>query len=140
MKDITTDCPICEEEITITGREIKLASQHRKETGGKVLVSCPKCCRVVALPDPIPDGEAELEEWATDIKDCCCVPILNEEDVRLPNGIIDNQGKKAWRPGGGGPALMKRLYMFRYGINPETMWAKMQGGEVQKPFKIGGRK
>ena len=63
MKDIKTDCPVCEAEITITGREIKLASQHRKETGGKVLVSCPECCRALALPDPIPEGEADLEAW-----------------------------------------------------------------------------
>lgn len=137
MKEITTICPICEEDIIISPRELKIASQHRKETGGKVLVSCPECCRVLALPDPIPEGEAELEAWSTSVEDCCCVPLLNDEDVRLPNGPIDNQGKKIWRPGSGGPALMKRAYMYRYGINPETMWAKMGGGE-RKPFKIGG--
>lgn len=137
MNDILTICPVCEMDITITARELKIASQHRGETGNKVLVSCPNCCRSLALPDPIPEGEAELEEWATDVSGCCCIPLLNEEDVRMPNGIIDNQGKKAWRPGCGGQALMKRPYMFRYGINPEAMWLKMQGGEAKKPFKIG---
>ncbi len=38
MKDISTICPVCEADIVITARELKLASQHRKETGGKVLV------------------------------------------------------------------------------------------------------
>jgi hypothetical protein len=52
---------------------------------------------------------------------------------------MDNLGKKEYRPGGGGPALMKRPYMFRYGIDPEAAWKKMSGGEAQKPFKIGGR-
>lgn len=137
MKDIATICPVCEEDITISAREIKIASQHRKETGGKVLVSCPECCRTLVLPDPIPEGEAELEEWTVSVKDCCCVPLLSDDDVKMPNGPEDRLGKKLWRPGGGGPSLMKRPYMFRYGINPETMWAKMNGG--QKPFKIGGK-
>lgn len=137
MVEIETICPICEEDITISSRELKISSQHRKETGGKVLVSCPNCCRVLALPDPIPEEEAELEAWSTSVEDCCCVPLLNDEDVRIPNGVMDNLGKKAYRPGGGGPALMKRAYMARYGINPETMWARMQGGE-KKAFKIGG--
>jgi hypothetical protein len=135
MKEILIICPICEEDIVISERELKIASQHRKETGGKVLISCPKCHRVLALPNPLPEGEAELEEWATSVEDCCCVPLLNDEDVRMPNGCIDNLGKKVYRPGGGGPALMKRAYMFRYGINPETAWAEMGGGQ-QKPFKI----
>jgi hypothetical protein len=137
MAEISTICPVCEADIVISARELKIASQHRAETGGRVLVSCPECCRVLALPDPIPEGEAELEAWSTSVEDCCCVPLLNDEDVRIPNGVMDNLGKKAYRPGGGGPALMKRAYMARYGINPEAMWAKMGGGE-KKPFKIGG--
>lgn len=137
MKEITTICPVCEEDITISPRELKIASQHRAETGGRVLVSCPNCCRVLALPDPIPEGEAELEAWAADVSDCCCVPLLNDEDVRMPNGCINNLGKKVYRPGGGGPALMKRAYMARYGIDPERAWKKIGGGE-KKPFEISG--
>ena len=137
MKDIVTDCPVCEEEITITGREIKLASQHRAETGGRVLVSCPNCCRVLAMPDPIPEGEAELEAWSTSVDECCCVPLLNSDLVRMPAGSENNLGKKVYRPGGGGPTLMKRPYMARYGIDPERALEKMRGGE-KKPFKIGG--
>ena len=137
MKDIETICPICEESVTISSRELKIASQHRTETGGRVLVSCSNCCRVLALPDPIPEGEAGLEAWATSVEDCCCVPLLDDEDVRMPNGVINNIGKKVYRPGGGGPALMKRPYMARYGIDPEAAWKKMGGGQ-QKPFEIGG--
>ena len=137
MKEISTICPVCEADITISSRELKIASQHRAETGGRVLVSCPNCCRVLALPDPIPEGEAELEAWATLVEDCCCVPLLNDEDAREPAGCIDNLGKKVYRPGGGGPALMKRPYMARYGIDPEAAWKKMSGGE-KKPFMIGG--
>jgi len=130
MKDVSTICPVCETDIVIAAREIKLASQHRKETGGRVLVSCLNCCRVLALPGPIPEGEAELEEWATSVEDCCCVPLLNDEDVRMPNGCIDNLGKKVYRPGGGGQALTKRAYMARYGIDPDAAWKKMGGGSA----------
>ena len=138
MKEIVTICPVCEEDIIISPRELKIASQHRAETGGRVLVSCPKCCRVLAMPDPMPEGEAELEAWATSVEECCCVPLLNDEDAREPAGCIDNLGKKVYRPGGGGPALMKRAYMARYGIDPERALEKMRGDAKRAPFKIGG--
>ena len=138
MKEIVTICPVCEEDIIISPRELKIASQHRSETGGRVLVSCPNCCRVLVLPDPIPEGEAELEAWITSVDECCCVPLLNDEDVKMPNGCIDNLGKKVYRPGGGGPALMKRAYMARYGIDPEKALEKMHGNAKREPFKIGG--
>lgn len=137
MAEISTICPVCEADITISDREVRLASQHRGETGGKVLVSCPECCRVLALPDPIPTGSAELEAWITSVEDCCCVPLLNDDLVRIPAGQENNLGKKVYRPGGGGPTLMKRAYMARYGIDPERALAKMGRGE-SKPFKIGG--
>jgi hypothetical protein len=138
MKDVPTICPVCEADVVITAREIKLASQHRKETVDKVMVSCPECCRTLVLPDPIPEGDAELEAWITSVEDCCCVPMLNDENVRMPAGMENNLGKKIYRPGGGGPQLMKRAYMARYGIDPERALLKMRGGSTQKPFKIGG--
>lgn len=135
MPEIPTICPICEADISIADREVRLASQHR--ASGKVLVSCPECCRVLALPEPIPAGSAELEAWITSVEDCCCVPFLNDDVVRIPAGSENVLGKKVYRPGGGGPGLMKRAYMARYGIDPERALAKMGRGEAT-PFKIGG--
>jgi hypothetical protein len=137
MTDLETICPVCEEDITISSREIALAIQHKKSTGGRTLVSCPECSRALVLPEGIPATEDYIEVWIGNIDDVLCVPMRNDEDIRLPNGFVDNVGKKAWRPGGGGPALAKRPYMFKYGIDPERAWAKMKREKLE-PFKIGG--
>ena len=138
MTEIVTTCPVCEEDITITDRDIKLSIQHKGDTGGKILVSCQNCCRVLVMPEDMPQG-ADLDQWITDVGDVVCVPILNDDYIRIPAGKTVLLGKTTYMPGGGSGALMKRPYMFRYGINPECALAKnvSEGG---KPFVIGGNK
>jgi hypothetical protein len=135
MSDFETTCTVCEKDISITEREIKLAIQHKGETGGKILVSCPECCRVLVMPDDTPEG-ADLSQWITYVQDVVCVPILDDDYIRIPAGKVVLLGKTSYKPGGGDQALGKRAYMYRYGINPECAVAKNPsvGG---KPFKIG---
>ncbi|MCK9571282.1 hypothetical protein M0R72_20200 [Candidatus Pacearchaeota archaeon] len=135
MPNFVTICPVCESDISVTEREIKLAIQHKGDTGGKILVSCPECCRVLVMPSDMPEG-SDLTQWITDVQDVVCVPILNDDYIRIPTGQTILLGKKTYMSGGGDQALMKRPYMYRYGINPECALAKNAsiGG---KPFKIG---
>jgi hypothetical protein len=141
IKDIMIDCPACEKETKITVRDIKLAIQHRKETGDLILVSCKECCRALVLPDDIPGDGAALEEWfveATENPDdyCACIPMLDSDQEKIPAGGFDDLGVTKYRPGGGGPAMRKRPYMYAYGIDPACHMAKnpSMGG---KPMKVG---
>ena len=136
MKDLLTICTVCENDITISGREILLASRQKAVTGNRVLVGCPSCFRSLVLPEGAPTEDSALDAWVGNVADTMCVPMLNEEDIRLPNGCIDNLGKKVYRPGGCGSALQKRQYMFKYGMDPEKAWAAMSP-ETTKPFHIG---
>jgi hypothetical protein len=136
MSNFETTCPVCENDISITEKEIKRAIMAKGETGGKVLISCPEDCRVLVMPADMPEG-AELSQWITDVQDVVCVPILDDDYIRIPAGQVILLGKKTYKPGGGDQALGKRAYMYRYGINPECAIAKnpSMGG---KPFKIEG--
>ena len=111
--------------------------RHKGSTGGKALVSCPQCSRVLVLPSDAPEEDAALEAWIPNVDDTMCVPMLSDSAIRIPAGMGDELGAKVYRPGGGGPALAKRPYMARYGIDPERALAKM-GRSESKPFKIGG--
>jgi hypothetical protein len=125
MSDINIICPVCENDITISARNIKLAVRNKLKTGGSYLVSCPDCCRTLRLPNDTPESDVELDEWPGNIEDVTCISFLNDEDIRLPAGMIDNLGKKKYRPGGAGPLLEKHEYMMKYGINPECAIEKM---------------
>jgi len=140
LKGITIDCVVCEKETTITARDIKLAIQHKKDTGGLILVSCNECCRVLVMPEGIPQDGAELEEWivqaAEDPDDYCrCVPMLDSTQERIPAGSYADLGVTFYRPGGGGQPLKKRPYMYNYGIDPAKHIAKnpSMGGV---PFRV----
>ncbi len=140
-RNIKIDCPVCEEEVEISARDIRLAIQHKNKTGGKALVSCPECCRVLVLPEGVPESGDALEEWVTkeaeNPEDCCgCVPVLDENVVKTPTGGYKDLNVWYYRPGGGGNALRKREYMLEYGINPECYMNKnpSMGG---KPTKVG---
>lgn len=137
MSKIELICPVCENDISISTREIKLAISHKKETGGNVLVSCPECCRVLVMPLGVPEDTEAVEQWITDVDNVTCVPLLNGDYVRIPSGSITLLGRTTYKPGGGDTALPKRQYMFRYGINPECAVSKNPslGG---KPFVTGG--
>jgi hypothetical protein len=133
MADLKIICPVCEEDIIISPREIKLAVRHKGSTGGKALVSCPMCSRVLVLLGDAPVEDAALEAWIPNVDDTMCVPMLSDAAIRIPAGEGDELGAKVYRPGGGGPALPKRQYMARYGIDPERALKKMGRGD-QPPF------
>lgn len=132
LKDIMIVCPVCEEDITLAARDIKLAYRHK--TAGKTLIGCPNCARVLVLPVDGLKDDAELDAYISSVDDCCCIPLLDEDVVRIPAGFVAQLGKKMYRAGGGGPLLAKRDYMAKYGIDPEIALAKRGGGEA---FKIG---
>jgi hypothetical protein len=137
MGDLEVLCPVCENDISISAREMKLALSHKKETGGKPIVSCPECCRCLLLPE-MPENGADLEQWITDVSDAVCIPMLDDEYIREPTGYSSHLGVRVYTSGAGETGLPKRTYMFKYGINPECAIAKNpnMGG---KPFKIGGK-
>ena len=133
VKNISTNCPACENDIIISEKEMRLAIQHK--AGDKVLVTCPVCCRVLILPD-VPTNDAAFDQWTPDVQGEVCIPFIIDTDLRTPNGAIDNLGVKLYTSGAGVTGLSKRAYMARYGINPECYMAKnpSMGG---KPFKVG---
>jgi hypothetical protein len=139
MTDIETICPICEKDITIKARDIKLAVQHIKETNNKLLVGCPECCRVLLIPEKLPEG-GYLDEWIATIAEnddwCGCVPLLDPTQAKIPNGSYSDLGVTMYRPGSGGAPMRKRAYMLLYGIDPECHLAKnpSMGG---KPKDLG---
>jgi len=133
MPDLKLICQVCEEDIVISEREIKLAVRHKAATGGNALISCPHCSRVLVLPADAPEDDVALEAWLPSVADTMCVPMLSDTAIRIPAGVAEELGAKVYRPGGGGPALAKRAYMLRYGINPENALRKM-GRSESKPF------
>ncbi len=140
MTEINTDCPVCEKEISISARDIKLAISHRKETNGKILVSCPECCRALVLESEQIGEDQTIDEWIGTIAEnpdwCGCVPMLDSTQERIPNGSYADLGVTFYRPGGGGKPMKKRQYMATYGINPECHMKK-NPGVGGKPFQIG---
>lgn len=141
IKDIMIDCPACEKETKITARDIKLAIQHKKETGGLILVSCNECCRALVMPEEIPGSGAALDEWFVEASEnpddyCACIPMLDPGQEKTPAGNYADLGVTYYRPGGGGLVMRKRPYMYSYGINPECHLKKnpSMGG---KPYKTG---
>jgi len=138
MPNIEIICPICEKDISLTEREIKLAVRAKKDTGGMILVSCPECCRVLRIASEVPDDITEwIAEAAEDPDQCCpCVPMLDSTQEQIPNGSYADLGVTFYRPGNGGKPMKKRAYMTTYGINPECHMAK-NPGLGGKPFKIG---
>ena len=132
-----TICPVCEQDIEIKAQDLKLAIRHKAETGNKVLVHCPECCRSLKMPDDMPKDDLALNEWIGNVGDDFgeCVPMLDDTQAKTPNGYIGDLGVKLYRPGSGGKPLAKYPYMFRYGINPECYLAK-NNSQGRKPFVI----
>jgi hypothetical protein len=132
-KGITIDCPVCENETTITAKEIRMAVQHRGKTGGKILVFCDQCCRALVLPEGVPTDGAALEQWIVseeeDPQDCCgCVPMIDGDlEMFKPNGGYADLGLWFYKPGNGGKPLPEREYRYAYGISPKCHNAKNPG-------------
>jgi hypothetical protein len=134
MQNLEVTCPVCENDIVITEKEMKLAVQHIAETGGVPLVSCTECCRVLSLPEMPTNGDL-LENWVPDVSGETCVPFLDDEFVREPNGVTIHLGAKVYTSGSGVTGLTKRAYMHRYGMNPECAIAKNKN-MGRTPYKI----
>jgi hypothetical protein len=140
MSEILTICPVCEKDIKITERDILLAVQHKVDTGGNILVSCPECCRALVVPDV---DEANVTEWVISIAERDdwngCVPMLDDTQIRIPSGSRGDMGVLEYVPGSGGPAMRKRPYMWKYGVNPECHMKK-NPDMGEEPFVIGENK
>ena len=50
MAKLTTICPVCENDISIESRDIKLAVMQKGKTAGKTIIGCPACARVLDCP------------------------------------------------------------------------------------------
>ena len=131
MADLKTTCPVCDEDITITERAIKIAVSHMSQTAGKPLAGCPNCCRVLVLPGV--DG-ANVDQWIStydqkqDSGDWLeCLPLQDDMHAKMPNGFVEHMGVKNWTPGDATQAIPKQAYMVAYGVDPECAWAKMKG-------------
>ena len=139
VTEINTICPVCEKDITITEHDIQLAVQHKQDTGGNVLVTCPECCRALVVPNV---NETDITEWVISIAQRDdwngCVPMLDDTEIRKPSGSRGDLGVLEYIPGNGGPALRRHAYMFTYGIDPACHMAK-NPGTGGKPFVIGGK-
>ncbi len=102
MPEINTTCPVCEKDIIISSRDILLATQHKADTGGNILVSCPECCRVLVMPIPT---DIIVEEWIAEIAERedwnGCVPLLDPTQAKIPNGSYSDLGVTMYRPGSG---------------------------------------
>ena len=130
-------CPVCDQDIEITDDAIRHSIVHLPETNNVLLVSCPNCCRAL-VPNATGDRLQELsvvlpgqaENWLA------CVPLLEPQLIQEPNGCNDYQGEKVYRPGDGNDQLRRYPYMFKYGIDPACMWAKMNSGNQQRSFVI----
>jgi hypothetical protein len=131
MADLKSTCPVCDEDIIISERAIKLSVMHMGETAGNALVGCPNCCRVLILPGV--DG-ANLDQWISDYDKkqesgdwLECLPFLDDMNAKEPNGFIEELGVKKYTPGDSTQAIPRRAYMVAYGIDPECALAKMRG-------------
>lgn len=120
MPDFHTFCPFNEEhELTFSEKEIARAKRFRNKSGGKIMVACPFDCRALAITKSDGTMPDDVEAWIPDESDAICVPLLNDTVIRMPAGFVLEAGVKLYRPGGGGPLLGRREYMFAHGIDPE---------------------
>lgn len=120
MAKLTTICPVCENDISIESKEIQLAVRQKGKTGGKPLVGCPACARVLVISDaPEKDISQWVEKVSADEDWLGCVPLLNPDQVKIPAGTTGDLAFIRYKPGGGGEPLPRREYMVRYGIDPK---------------------
>ena len=128
MPDLKSICPVCDKDITITEMEVRIATMHMKETGGKAIIGCPECCHVLVLPY---NKGQDLAEWIAgyDTPDgdnwLTCLPLLDAMDAKMPNGFVEHLGIKWWTPGDETQAIPASKYMMQYGIVPAYAWNKM---------------
>lgn len=120
MAKLTTICPVCENDISIASRDIKLAVMQKGKTAGKTIIGCPACARVLVIADaPEKDISQWVEKVSADEDWLGCIPLLNPEQAKIPSGTTGDLAFIQYKPGGGGEPLPRREYMVRYGIDPK---------------------
>ena len=120
MAKLTTICPVCENDISIASRDIKLAVMQKDKTAGKTIIGCPACARVLVISDaPEKDISQWVEKVSADEDWLGCIPLLNPEQAKIPAGTTGDLAFIQYKPGGGGEPLPRREYMVRYGIDPK---------------------
>ena len=120
MAKLTTICPVCENDISIASREIQLAVRQKGKTGGKTIIGCPACARVLVIEDA---PEKNISQWVEKVSAdddwLGCIPLMDPEQAKIPTGTVGDLAFLRYKPGGGGEPLPRREYMVRYGIDPK---------------------
>ena len=125
-------CTVCDTDFKLTEKDLKRAAMHKDELGNLILVSCPNCCRVHKLVD----DKGTAYQWKTDVSDATCVPILDDDYIRLPAGVVTILGKKKFTSGAGDTGLSRYEYMNRFGIDPLCAVEK-NPSLGKEPFVLG---
>jgi len=132
MTDLKAICPVCDNDIVIPDRTIKIAVKRKADTGGRVLLTCPECCRVLVPEGDVPAEEKYLTQWivqmAEDDNWLPCIPMLDPMHEKMPTGYVSHHGVKEYRSGAGDEPLTRRAYMLEYGIDPECSLKQQRGG------------
>lgn len=120
MAKLVTICPVCENDISIASRDIKLAVMQKDKTAGKTIIGCPACARVLVISDaPEKDISQWVEKVSADEDWLGCIPLMDPEQAKIPTGTVGDLAFLRYKPGGGGEPLPRREYMVRYGIDPK---------------------
>ena len=130
---ISTMCPVCLNNITITGPMLDKAVFLENQFVGACIVPCPECCTGLVLPDAPVDATgiaAYISKYDNpDDSDWLkCIPLLDPSEAKMPNGKITEMGITKYTPGDDTTPLTWVEYMTDYGIDPACALAKMERG------------
>ena len=138
--DINDTAPCCDNDVTITNRDILRGILHQKETLGKVMVGCPDCHTVLVMDPTMPTDTPLFEKWVVQNKERAdwnpCVPFLDERIEAEPAGSVEIAHKTMYRAGSGGKLLTRYEYMVLTGQDPERA-IKDNTSLGAKPFVVG---
>jgi len=115
-------CPVCEKDFELPKNELRKSTLQRGKTGGKVLIGCWKCARVLQVLDAPEGTDKEVVRWAAEAEKnddwLSCVPLLDSETAKIPSGSNADLSYVRYQAGQGGDLLDRRAYMMRYGVDP----------------------
>ena len=135
----TIFCPVCENDFELPKNELRKASIQRAKTGGKVLIGCQACARVLVVQDAPEEGVVEWAVKAETTDDwLSCIPLLDPEQAKIPAGYVGDLAYRRYRAGAGGSLLDRRAYMVAYGIDP-LIHMSLNPGMVREAFDVGKR-
>jgi hypothetical protein len=132
----TVFCPVCENDFKLPKNELRKAAIQRNKTGGKILIGCWDCARVLVVQGVPSDG---VEEWAAQAEKSndwlSCIPMLDKVQEDTPTGSNADLKYIRYRSGANGPLMDRRAYMMAYGIDPLIHMA-LNPGMGGAAFKI----